>query len=87
MYFTKVMLVLVLCRFSEKNRVISPFSASDWSFKTYFGQNKVINFGMETNEGFVITPVLISFLEGSGKTSYKGFKKVRYFPPPINSQC
>ena len=69
--------------FSEKNRVISPFSASDvLSYKICLGQDELMNFGMETKEGLLITAILISYPEVSGKTSYKGFKKVRYLTPP-----
>ena len=87
MYFTKVMIILVFCRFSKKIRVISPFSASDvLSYKICLEQDKVLTFGMVTKEGLIITPILISYTGDSGKTSYKGFKKVRFFtPPPINA--
>ena len=63
--------------FSEKNRVISPFSASDvLSYKICLGQDELMNFGMQTKEGLLITAILISYPEVSGKTSYKGFNKV-----------
>ena len=72
--------------FLKKIRVISLFSASDvLSYKICLGQDELMNFGMETKEGLLITAILISYPEVSGKTSYKGFKKVRYLTPTINA--
>ena len=46
---------------SEKNRVISLFSASDvLSYKICLGQDELLNFGMKTKEGLLITAILIS---------------------------
>ena len=62
------MIILVFCGFSEKIEQFREFYASEvLSYKNYLGQDKVMKFGMVTKEGLVMTPILISYPEGSSK--------------------
>ena len=59
-----------ISRISGKIRIISQFSASELlSYKICLEQDKLMKLGMVTKEGLIITPILISYPEGSGKTS------------------
>ena len=67
-----------------KKRGISSFTVPDVSrYKIRLRQDELMKLVMKIKNRLIMTQIFISYPDGSAKISYKVFKKVRWWTPPL----